>query len=75
MQLLFNYFRLHRFTYVQRCKLRPGEVMYSVVFSMMAVNYNTSVIYFEKHDNSKFYKKYCLFVNNSPYKHGYRANS
>jgi hypothetical protein len=75
MQLLFNYFHLYRFTYVYRFTLRPGEMMYCAAFSMMALNYNKSLIYFEKDDNCKLCMKYCLHVNNLPYMHGDRANS
>ena len=65
MQLLLNYFHLYRLS-----TMRPGEIMYRVAFSTTTLNYNKSLIYFEKDDNCKFYMKYCLYVNNLHYMHG-----
>lgn len=42
---------------VHRSALRPVEMMYRVALSMMAVNYNKSLIHFQKDDNCKFYTK------------------
>lgn len=39
-------------------------MMYRVAFSMMALNVNKSLIYFEKDDNCKFYMQYYFYVNN-----------